>query len=127
MVPLKHLSNFWKTLKMVLINCEIIFILTWSKKILVAVTVANQEPKFKITDAKLYVPVVTLSTLDNVELLKQIGSDFKRTINLNKYQSKISKQVQNRCLYFSIDPNFQGVNRLSVLSFEDGNKRNKRL
>ena len=127
MVPLKHLSNFWKTLKMVLINCEIIFILTWSKKFLVAGTVANQEPKFKITDAKLYVPVVTLSTLDNVELLKQIGSDIKRTINLNKYQSKISKQVQNRCLSFLIDPNFQGVNRLSVLSFEDGNKRNKRL
>ena len=59
--------------------------------------------------------------------MKQIGSDFKRTISLNKYQSKISKQVQNRCLYLLIDPNFQGVNRLSVLSFEDGNKRNKRL
>ena len=67
---------------MPLINCEIILILTWSKNcFLVAGTIANQEPTFTITDTKLYVPVVTLSTQDNVKLLKQLKSDFKRTIN----------------------------------------------
>ena len=84
MVPLKYLSNFWRTLEMSLINCEIILILTWSKNcFLVAGTIANQEPTFTITDTKLYVPVVTLSTQNNVKLLKQLDSDFKRTINWN--------------------------------------------
>ena len=56
MVPLKYLSNFWRTLEMPLINCEINLQLKWSKKcILVADTVANQEPKFEITDTKIYV------------------------------------------------------------------------
>ena len=84
MFPLKYLSNFWRTLEMSLINCEIILILTWSKNcFLVAGTIANQEPTFTITDTKLYVPVVTLSTQNNVKLLKQLDSDFKRTINWN--------------------------------------------
>ena len=83
--------------------------------------VANQELTFTITDAKLYVPFLTLSTQDNVKLLKQLESSFKRIINWNKYQSKITEQTQNRYLDFLIDPSFQGVNRLFVLSFEDKN------
>ena len=71
MVLLKYLSNFWRTLKIPLINCEITLQLTCSKKsILAAGTVANQIPKFKITSTKLYVPVVTLSTQKNIKLLK---------------------------------------------------------
>ena len=58
------------------------------KKILAAGTIANQGPKFKTTDTKLYVPVVTLSTQDNKKLLKQLESGFKRAINWNKYHSK---------------------------------------
>ena len=81
-----------RTLEMPLINCEISFILTC---FLVAGTAANQEPTFTITDTKLYVPVVTLSTQDNVKLLKQLESGFKRIINWNKYHSKITAQVQN--------------------------------
>ena len=82
MVPLKYLSNIWRTLEMPLINCEIIIHLKWSKNcILVDVTAANQNPEFKITDAKLCVPVVTLSTKDNIKLLKQLESGIKRTIN----------------------------------------------
>ena len=65
---------------------------TYSKSILVARTVANQVPKFRITNTKLYVPVVTLSTQENIKLLKQLESGVKRTINWNKYQSK--KQVE---------------------------------
>ena len=63
MLPLKYLSNFWKTLDMPLIDCEVTLQWTSSKKsILVAGTAANQKPKFKITNTKLYVPIVTLST-----------------------------------------------------------------
>ena len=74
---------------------------------------------FKINDTKLYVLVVTLSTQENIKLLKQLESGFKRTINWNKYLAKTTNQVQNRYLDFLIDPSFQGVNRLFVLSFKD--------
>ena len=76
-----------------------------------------------MTDKKLYVPVVTLSNQDNVKLLKQLQLGFKRTINWNKYQSKITTQVQNRYLDFVLDPIFQGAKRLFVLSFENENVR----
>ena len=101
---------------------------TYSKSILVARTVANQVPKFRITNAKLYVPVVTLSTQGNIKLLKQLESGFKRTIIWNKHHSKKSSQVQNRYLNVLIDPRSQGVRRLFVLSFEvyDGWKNYKK-
>ena len=63
--------------------------------------------EFKITDTNLYVPVVTLSTQDNVKLLKQIESGFEITMNWNKYQSKKINQTRNRYLDFSIEPSFQ--------------------
>ena len=62
--------------------------------------------KFLITDTKLYVPVITLSTQDNAKLLKKLKSGFKRTINWNKYQSKMSTERQNNYLDYSIDPSF---------------------
>ena len=66
MVPLKYFSNFWRTLEMSLINCEIDLILTWSTNcFIVSTNVANQTAAFEITDTKLYDPVVTLSTQDN--------------------------------------------------------------
>ena len=108
MVPLKHLSNFWRTLKMFLINCEISLQLKWSKDCIpVAGTAANQEPKFEITDAKLYVPVVTLSIQDNVKLLKQLEFGFKRTTNSNIYQSKTINLARNKYLDFEIDASFK--------------------
>ena len=79
--------------------------------------------KLKIIDTKLYVPVVTLSTQNNVKLLEQLKSGLKRTINLNKYQTKVSGKGQNQYLDFLIDPSFQGVNRLFVLSFENEGDR----
>ena len=89
MVPLKYLSNFWGTIKMSLINCEINLDLSMSEKcVIVPVTLANQGATFSITDTKLYVPIVILSIQDNVKLLKQLKSDFKRRINWAKYQSK---------------------------------------
>ena len=68
MVPLEYLSNFCRTLEMPLINCEINFDLNWSENyIVVVINVANQVIKFSIIDSKLYVPVVTLLTLDNAQ------------------------------------------------------------
>ena len=70
MVPLKYLSNFWRTLEMPLINCEVNLILTWSSTcILAAVGDANQAAAFAITNTKLYVPVVTLSTQENTKFV----------------------------------------------------------
>ena len=81
-VPLKYLSNFWRTVEILLINCEINLILTWSKRcFIIDNPIAGQEPTFRITDAKLYVPVVTLSTQDNAKLLEQLKSGFQRVIN----------------------------------------------
>ena len=89
MVPLKYLSNFWRTLEMPLINCEISLLLKWSTKcIIVAETADNQNPTFQINDAKLYVPIATLSTQENIKLLKKLISGFKRIINWNKYLAK---------------------------------------
>ena len=76
-VPLKYFSNFWRTLEMPLINCEVNFILTGSNRsFTIDNLIAGQEPTFTITDTKLYVLVVTLSTQDNAKLLEQIKSDF---------------------------------------------------
>ena len=86
-VPLKYLSNFWRTLEMPLINCEVNLFLIWSKDCVVINSTG--EGKFAITETNLYVPVVTLSTKDNEELLQQLKSGFKKTISWNKYESSI--------------------------------------
>ena len=86
---------------------------------MMATDIANQGTTFSITDTKLYVPVVTLSTQDNAKLLEQFKYGFKRTVNWNKYLAKKSIERQNPYLDYLIDPSFQGVNRLFVLSFED--------
>ena len=123
-VPLKHLSNFWRSLEMPLINCEVNLILTWSSTcILFATNILNQNATFAITDAKLYVPVVTLSTQENTKFLQQLKSGFKRVINWNKYLSKPELLAQNPNLNHLIEPIFQGVNRLFVLAFENDDYR----
>ena len=87
MVPLRYISNFWRTLEMDLINCEITLLLSWSC-VIVSTNVANQNATFAVTDTKLYVPVVTLSQQDHAKLLEQLQSGFKRVINWNKYLPK---------------------------------------
>ena len=89
MVPSKYSSNFWRTLEIPLINCEVNLILTWSANCVVVYTnVANQGATFEIAETKLYVPVITLSTQDNAKFLPQLKSGFKRIINWNKYLAK---------------------------------------
>ena len=97
MVSSKYLSNFWRILEMPLINGEISLQFICLKNCIpVADTVANQNPTFQINDTKLYVPVVTFSTHENIKLLKQLESGFKRIINWNKYLGKRRNQVQNK-------------------------------
>ena len=96
--------------------------LTWSSTCVI--TNSTGERRFAITDTKLYVPVVTISTQDSAKLLQQLKSGFKRIVNWNKYQVEISKtERQIQYLDFLINPSFQGVNRRFVLSFEKQNDR----
>ena len=121
MVPLKYLSNFWRTLEMPLINCEVNLILTWSSTCVI--TDSNGAGTFAITDTKLYVPVVTLSTQENTKLLQQLKSGFKRVINWNKYLSKPESFRRNANLNYLVEPSFQEINRLFVLAFEGDAQR----
>ena len=82
-IPLKYLRNFWRSLNILLINCEVELILTWTKNCALAdMTVANSPPfglEFEIT--KLYVPVVTLSKENDIKLLEKLKSGFKKILN----------------------------------------------
>ena len=104
-----------------MINCEVNLILTWLSTCVI--TNSNGVGTFEITDTKLYVPVVTLSTQENTKLLQQLKSGFKRVINWNKYLSKPELLAQNSNLNHLVEPSFQGVNRLFVLVFENDEGR----
>ena len=121
MVPLKYLSNFWRTLEVPLINCEVNVILTWSSTCVI--TISTGAGTFEITGPKHFVPVVTLSTQDNARLLQQLKSGFKRVISWNKYLSKPELLAKNRNLNHLVEPSFQRINRLFVLAFENDTQR----
>ena len=89
----------------------------------------NRETTFKITSTKLYVPVVTLSTKDNVNLTKIVNKGFKRSVNWNEYKSKIeTKEADaNNLKRFPLDASFQGVNKLFVLAFENANNGDNKV
>ena len=95
MVPLKYLSNFLRTLAMSLVNCKISLQLKWSKLFIVVPGTANyQNRNFQINDTKLYVPIATLSTQENIKLLKQLAR--------NRYLDyligvKLSRSKQSFC------------------------------
>ena len=98
--------------------------MTWSAGCVIIYTnVADQVPIFTITETNIYVPAVTLSTQDNAKLLPQLKSGFKRTISWNRYLSKAELLAQNANLNHLIEPNFQGINRLFVLAFENDAQR----
>ena len=88
--------------------------------------VAPSGATYKIKETKLYVPVVTLSKENDIKLLEQLKSGFKRTIKWNKYRSQMTIQPQNNNLNYLIDPTFTNVNRLFVLSFPRNNNTDSR-
>ena len=124
------------------INCKVKLILIWFKNC-VQIDKSTREADygadlnlyeidnpenatFKITDIKLYVPVVTLSKESDVKLLEQLKTGFKRIIKWSKYRSQMSIQPQNNNLNYLIDPTFTSANRLFVLSFSRNNNTDSR-
>ena len=89
-VPLKYLSNFWRSLEMPLINCKIHLELNWSKDCVMSIIAATT---FKITNSKLYVPIVTLSSKDNAKLIKLLGGGFNRPVYWNEYPKKKKQEI----------------------------------
>ena len=126
---------------MPLINCEVSLTLNWSENCVLTDTTtqtartaqgyhpareridAPTNAAFKITDRKLYVPVVTLSTKDDNNFLEQLKSGFKWIIKWNKYRSEMTNQTKTNHLNHLIDPTFTKVNRLFVSLFENEENR----
>ena len=107
---------------MPLINCEIELDLKLSKNcVLIEEDNHIIGVSFIITSTKLYVPVVTLSINDNIKFLENIKQGFKKTVSWNKYRSEITAQTENNSLDYLIDLTFRNINRLFVLSFQNGN------
>ena len=90
----------------------------------------DRETTFKITSTKLYVPIVTLSTKDNLNLTKQLNEGFKRNVYRNEYKSRIETKEADANISryperFPFDASFQGVNRLFVLAFDNTGGANR--
>ena len=132
-VPLKDFSNFWRSLEMPLINCKIELSLKWIENCVLtsAAIGANanatgaDSATFKITDAKLYVPIVTLSAEDNAKLSKLLSEGFKRSIYWNKYKVidnivvSINNANEEKYIRERLDASYQGVKRLFVLAYDN--------
>ena len=103
---------------MPLINCKINLELNWNKDFLMSTIAART---FKIANTKLYVPFVTLSSKDNVKLVKLLESGFNRPVYWDEYQTKIETRNldNNNPTRFPLDASFQGVRRLFVLVFSN--------
>ena len=122
---------------MPLINCKIHLELNWNNDSVMygADTYAggdnnnDRETTFQITITKLFVPVVTLSTKDNVNLTKQLNEGFKRSLYWNEYESKIERKNldANNVTRFPLDASFQGVNILFALAFDNTENGNKKV
>ena len=115
-VPLKYLSNFWRSLEMPLINCKIRLELNWIEDDILSS--AGDSAKFKIRDAKLHVTIVTLSAKDNVNLTEQLSSGLKRSVYWNSYQTIPAKVINKGAnVYELLSASFQGVKILFVFPY----------
>ena len=116
-VPLKYLSNFFRSLEMPLINCKIKLNLTWKKECVLSTDAGNAV--FIINDTKMYVPVVTLPKEDNKDFIEQQNKGFQRSIYWNEYKTKEQTEDANAnaTKYINLDPSFQGVNRLFIMAY----------
>ena len=124
-VPLKYLSNFFRSLEMPLINCKIKLNLTWKKEfVLLTLDDDDANPEnnavFVINDTKLYVPAVTLSKEDNKDFIEQQNKEFQRSVYWSEYKTKeLTEDADaNIFKYINLDPSFQGVNRLFVMAYD---------
>ena len=128
-VPLKYLSNFWRSLEMPLINCKVEISLKWIENCILFA--ARTAATFKITDAKLYIPIVTLSSEDNVKLPKLLSKGFKIPIYWNENKVIPNKIIEiaavNEEKYIRelLDSSWQGVQRLFVLAYNNKEGNNQ--
>ena len=133
-IPLKYLGNFWRALNVPLISCEVSLELKWDKNCIITTLEqrgigggnrdnASTGATLAINDCKLYVPAVTLSKDDEINLLTNLKSGFKREIIWNKYRSQMTTEAVNNNLNFLIDPTFTNVNRLFVLAYQNADDR----
>ena len=134
-IPLKYLGNFWIALNIPLISCEVSLELKWNKNCVITSLenrIINAGPPvirgnvptsatLNITDCKSYIPVVTLSKDDEIKLLTNLNSGFKRKVICNKYRSQMTAEAVNNNLNILIDPTFTNVNRLFVLAYQTAN------
>ena len=125
-VPLKYLSNFFRSLEMPLINCKIKLNLTWKKECVLSTDAGDAV--FIINDTKMYVPAVTLSEKDNKDFIEQQNKGFQRSIYWNVYKTKeISENTDaNVFKYINLDPSVQSVNRLFVMVYNRANGQSTR-
>ena len=116
-VPLKYLSNFFRSLEMSLISCKIKLNLTWKKECVLSTDAGDAV--LIINDTKMYVPIVTLSKVDNKDFIEQQNKGFERSIYWNEYKTKgqIKDANANEFKYINLDPSFQGVNRPFVMAY----------
>ena len=135
-IPLKYLGNFWRALNIPLISCEVSLELKWNKNCIItsleqrqvdagppAVNASPAGATLAINNCKLYVPVVTLSKDDEIRLLTNLKSGFKREMIWNKYRSQMTTEAANNNLNILIDPAFTNVNRLFVLAYQTADDR----
>ena len=136
-IPLKYLGNFWRALNIPLISDEVSLELKWNKNCVITSlekrevdagppVVRDNSPTgatLAINDCKLYIPVVTLSKDDEIKLLTNLKSRFKREIIWNKYRSQMTTEAINNNLNILIDPTFTNVNRLFVLAYQNVDDR----
>ena len=113
-VPLKYLSNLWRSFEMPLINCKVYLELNWIESCIL--TSVRDSAKFEITDAKLQVPIVTLSTKDSANLTKQLNEGFKRSVYWNSYETKPATVIEKgKNIYELLNASFHGVKRLKFV------------
>ena len=133
-IPLKYLGNFWRALNIPLISCEVSLELKWDKNCIITsleqrdIGGGNRDnaptgATLAINDCKLYVPAITLSKDDEIKLLTNLKSGFKREIIWNKYRSEMTTEAINNNLNILIDPTFTNVNRLFVLAYQNADDR----
>ena len=118
-VPLKYLSNFWRSLEMPLINCKVELSLKWNENCVLPS--AGAAATFTTTDTKLYVPVLTLKIEDNAKLSELLSKGFERSVYWNKYKAILTNYAADSYIRERLDASFQGVNKLFVLPYASGN------
>ena len=138
-IPSKYLGNFWRALNIPLTSWEVFLEPKWNKNCVITIlerrqvdggphVVRNNAPTgatLATTDCKLYVPVVILSKDDEIKLLTNLKSGFKREIKWNKYRSQMTTEAANNNLNILVDPTFTNVNRLFVLAYKNADNNDR--